>query len=87
MKINKPSKILIFSLIIGIISCIGYFTLAGNENVSPKIISKIQQHEDYLYLIEVNGKYGYINKSGKEIVKPKYDWAEDFSEGFGAVCE
>ena len=30
-------------------------------------------------------KYGYIDKTGKEIVPPKYDYAMDFSEGFASV--
>ncbi|ECL3693363.1 WG repeat-containing protein, partial [Campylobacter coli] len=32
-----------------------------------------------------NRKWGFIDKSGKFIVKPKFDEAWDFSEGLAAV--
>lgn len=32
-----------------------------------------------------NGKYGYIDKSGKVILAPRYDAASDFSQGLAAV--
>ena len=35
--------------------------------------------------IMINGKYGYVNKKGKLIVKPKYDSASKFSEGIAIV--
>lgn len=38
-----------------------------------------------LYPIEVNGKYGYINKSGRIVVKPQYDDAKNFSEGLALI--
>lgn len=35
---------------------------------------------------DANGKYGYKDKSGKIIVKPKYDVAEDYGqEGLAVV--
>ena len=35
--------------------------------------------------VELNGKWGYINKSGKEVVPPKYDEAGFFHEGLAGV--
>lgn len=32
-----------------------------------------------------NAKCGFINKKGKEVIKLKYDWVYDFSEGFAVV--
>ncbi len=32
-----------------------------------------------------NGKYGYVNIEGREIVPPQYDYTHEFSEGYGAV--
>ena len=40
---------------------------------------------DCLYPIEVEGKYGYIDKNGKEIVKPKYLYASWFNEGLALI--
>jgi nickel-dependent lactate racemase len=35
--------------------------------------------------VKLNGKYGFIDKTGKEIVPPKYDDAWDFQEGLARV--
>jgi len=32
------------------------------------------------------GKYGYIDTTGKIVVRPQYDWAGDFSEGLAPVA-
>ncbi|SFI77353.1 WG containing repeat-containing protein [Paenibacillus sp. UNC496MF] len=39
-----------------------------------------------LFIIEQGGKYGYINASGKVIIKPQFRCAEDFSEGLAQIC-
>lgn len=43
--------------------------------------------DNHLYLIKIEGKYGYINKSGKVVIKPQYDKAGEFSEGLAEVCK
>ena len=35
--------------------------------------------------MELNYKWGFIDKTGKEIVTPKYDKADDFKEGLAKV--
>jgi hypothetical protein len=35
--------------------------------------------------VELNGKWGFIDTTGKEIVTPKYDKLYDFHEGFARV--
>ncbi|ENZ6116086.1 WG repeat-containing protein, partial [Campylobacter coli] len=35
--------------------------------------------------VKLNGKYGFIDKSGKIIAKPKFDYGEYFSEGLAGV--
>jgi hypothetical protein len=32
-----------------------------------------------------NGKYGYIDKTGKIVIKPQFDKAYDFSEGLASI--
>ena len=38
-----------------------------------------------LFPIEQNGKWGYIDRSGRVVVPTRFDVANDFSEGLGAV--
>ena len=42
-------------------------------------------HNDCLYPIVVDGKYGYINNIGKEVITPQYMYASEFSEGCALV--
>src|ERR1700687_4602755 len=38
-----------------------------------------------LFPVKVNGKYGYINKSGQMAIQPQFDRAEPFYEGYAPV--
>ena len=38
-----------------------------------------------LACVKLNGKYGFVDKSGKEIIPVKYDSAWSFSEGLARV--
>src|SRR5258708_34786859 len=35
-----------------------------------------------LFPVRVNGKYGYISKSGEMVIQPQFDRAEPFAEGY-----
>jgi hypothetical protein len=37
--------------------------------------------------VHVDGKYGYINKTGSIVIKPQFMYADNFSEGLAAVSE
>ena len=41
--------------------------------------------QESLFPIEEKGKFGYINKSGKVVINPQFNFAESFSEGMAAV--
>ena len=38
-----------------------------------------------LATVKLNDKYGFIDKTGKEVIPIKYDYAEGFSEGLAQV--
>src|SRR5580704_7964273 len=38
-----------------------------------------------LFPVRMNGKYAYINKSGKLVIQPQFERAEPFTEGYAAV--
>ncbi len=42
---------------------------------------------NYFAIVELNGKYGLINKEGKEIVETKYNYVRRFGENFTANLE
>lgn len=73
---NKRKFSLIAVIILTVLS-IGITVGCAEKNTSEN---------EHRYVIEVNGKYGYINKKGEEVIKPQYDYAGDFSEGLAPVC-
>jgi len=36
-------------------------------------------------LVQIDGKYGYINQTGNFIIQPQFEDADSFSEGLAAV--
>lgn len=40
-----------------------------------------------LAAVRTNGKWGYINQSGKFVIRPQFDSAADFSDGLAVVSE
>ena len=37
------------------------------------------------FAVRLNGKWGFIDHQGNEVITPKYDSVRDFSDGFAAV--
>ena len=54
---------------------VGIINLQGVQVVEPKKYSKIQVLSDELglYLVQKNGKYGVLNRSGDIVVHCEYD--------------
>ena len=45
----------------------------------------IEGYVEGLAWVRLNGKYGFIDKSGTEVIPCKYDWAFSFSEGLAQI--
>ena len=45
----------------------------------------IHYPSDGLALVELNGKFGFIDKTGREVIPCKYDFAYDFSDGLASI--
>ena len=70
------------------------FVVGENEkrliDINDKLIKSLNYQFVYpfsegLAKVEADGRFGYIDKEGKEVVSPKYEDAEDFREGLAAV--
>ncbi len=44
-----------------------------------------KKEEQALFPVSKNGKYGFINKKGKIVIEPKFDYAWKFREGLAMV--
>ena len=55
------------------------------QEIIPPIYSNIQYSGQDLIKVYKDGKWGYIDKTGKIITRLKYDFATNFSEGLSAV--
>ncbi|MFD3408748.1 WG repeat-containing protein [Aquirufa sp. HETE-83D] len=60
------------------------------DSTSKKIISQYTYDQAFpfregLARVSRNGYWGFINKSGEEVIGPRYVHAEDFSEGLASV--
>ena len=59
---------------------------SGKIVIEPKYDNAIYAFSEGLAMVELNGKWGFINKTGKEVTPFKYDYyAMSFSEGLAMV--
>ena len=67
----------------------GFLDDSGNEIVAPKYDSVYQPTYDIfsgnIFLVEINGKYGYVDFNGREITPIIYDDARNFWHGTASV--
>ena len=59
-------------------------TAAGRLAIAKKYDGADYFH-DGLLLVKLNGKYGFIDKSGNEVIPCKYDYVQGFHEGLALV--
>ncbi len=51
----------------------------------PSNVTNVRFFREGLAAVEINDKWGYIDKTGKIVIEPKYDEAVAFSEGLALV--
>jgi hypothetical protein len=61
------------ALLITLASC------SKKDSAEEKVLS------NHLYPIKENGKWGYMDETGKVVVPPAYDYAWDYNDGMGRV--
>ncbi|WP_170880352.1 WG repeat-containing protein [Paenibacillus odorifer] len=79
----------LFSIMLCAVMMLGIMPNAKAATVQTYAIQPQYDRVGYFHegLAEVskNGKWGFIDKSGKEVIALKYDWSDSFSEGLAAV--
>ena len=64
----------------------GYKDSEGNI-LCPPVLIKAGKFAEGMAYVCIGGKYGFINEKMELIIKPRFDWANDFSEGLALVHE
>jgi len=67
---------------------IDFLFIDGSGNKVPAgRFEDISDFAEGLAAVQINGKWGYVNKQGQIAIEPKFDIAKDFSEGLAGVTE
>lgn len=88
---KKPfnKKVLIIAIIAGIVLVAGVVAailiLNGGGAISEKEAAKLILDPKKPIKIEKDDKYGYISHKGKELITPKYDYADEFYGDYAVV--
>lgn len=59
----------------------------ANVIVPVKYLNVRAYHEDRVAVRNIAGRWGFVNRTGEEVVKAKYRVAHDFSEGLAVVFD
>lgn len=85
--INK--KVLLIAVIAGVVLIAGIVAalliFGGGSTVSEKEKAKLILDPKKPIRIEKDDKYGYISSKGKELISPKYDYADEFYGDYAIV--
>ena len=85
MKNNSHIKLLILFLLRKLL--INYFS--GMKRIlfiAAVLISFVTTAQTKLFPVEIKGKFGYMDQTGKMVISPMYDYADDFSEDLAVVA-
>lgn len=64
---------------------VGVIDKTGKLVVPLNKYSDISTFSEGLSAVEIGDKYGYIDKTGNEVIPPRYDFASSFNEGLAIV--
>lgn len=85
LKVTTPIKFILAALVaFGVVIGLSQ-NLLSTSRTEPgsTLISKEQSAS--LFVIKSNGKWGYINRTGKVIISPQFESAGNFNEGLAVV--
>ena len=57
----------------------------SDDDCTRETYDNTLRYTDGLACVHLNGKYGFVDLNGEEVVPPSYDYAADFSEGLACV--
>jgi hypothetical protein len=83
--IHKHSKIKIFFVLFLVIFVISGLSILSTKNHN-KFSDKVEKiNINQLIIVKEDGKYGFINDSGKVVIKPAYDEVENFIGDYAKI--
>ncbi len=65
----------------------GFQERATGKEIIKASYSDVFTFKEDLCCVELEDKYGYIDRRGRFIIEPKYDMASSFSEGYACVYQ
>lgn len=65
----------------------GLIDIYGNEIVEPSFQDRLWVADDYILVEGNNGKWGYLNNRGEQVIDYKFEKAHSFGEGLALVYE
>lgn len=75
---KKLKLLLLFSSFVSLL-------LLSGCNIIDDLTGKDDNKENTIHPVLLNGKWGYINQTGKMVISPQFDEARDASDGYAAV--
>ena len=69
----------------GIYDLCGYVHRQDEHELIPKRYERVTMFSEGLAAVRIDGLFGYIDKTGKVVIEPRFDVAGPFHEGFAEI--